>query len=594
MRFSKALMQLFWTAGPVTAIGLTLGYYIGYGKMPPTELMIYFISFTVFSGLTGLLAKFVYDSTRGHVQQQREQDSKFITGEIGSLVLDVRNLQIEAYEGPERKREAALQLIRRVELSPYGTYLAFTDLTGDRKTGLIMSRMHIYRKAGLFSYVNNLQNRFRPYITEKTGLLETDSPDTAAILITRFEQTKGTSLRQGVEREPFFLQRIFAAVEKDDPYLITLKDAEEFLILCLELISGRELPVLFFSYRGNWAVAEAFDTLERSRMAYRIAQAKGSNRIFALAAYLRESGVCDETNIPKGLAPAELARFLYQELDRLSETIEQMHAKGMSKNEKTAHKLVLENGLKLYEMAVKGYADVGKTRERYLSAVSGWNRLSSKPDRIRFIQNRWSRRGIDVNETSLSLSSEHKDELVRHLSWYFRQGGIAPLLKAHHVGEVPDTGYNDRCEAVRRLVIETAVILDPMIGLSKPEIRRNLNATKAMYLGELSPDLTAVQKQQLFERLVQETDNSLSAAAEQMAHTMVNVYRIPLSDEAVNFLHLSYGASREKLRLITEQAQETAGTGTQSSALQTLPDGPDTALSKLRPVSAQWRKALRT
>lgn len=597
MRLSKALMQLFWTAGPVTAIGLILGYYIGYGKMPPTELMIYFISFTVFSGLTGLIAKFVYDSTRGHVQQQREQDSKFVTGEIGSLVLDVRNLQIEAYDGPERKREAALQMIRRVELSPYAAYLAFTDLAGDRKTGLIMSRMHTYRKAGLFSYVNNLQNHHHLYISERTALLEPDSPDAAAVLSKHFEQIKGKSLMQGVEREPFFLQRIFAAVEKDDPYLITLKDAEEFLILCLELLSGRELPVLFFSYRGNWAVAEAFDALERSRMAYRMAHAKGSNRIFALAAYLRESGFCDETNIPKGLPAAELAGYLYQELDRLSAAIVSPETKAGSTNEKTARKLVLKNGMKLYEMAVQGYAEVGKMRDRYVTAVSKWNRLGSKPGRIQFIGNRWGRRGIDVNETSLSLSSEHKDELIRHLSWYFRREGISAVSapdKAHASESTPQTTeYNNRCEAVRRLVIETAVILDPMIGLSKPEIRRNLNATKAMYLGELTPGLTAAQKQQLFERLVQETDNSLSAAAEQMAHTMVNVYRIPLSDEAVNFLHLSYGASRDKLQFIAEQAAATAGTGAHTADWQALPDELNTPLTRLQPVSAQWKKALR-
>ena len=597
MRLSKALMQLFWTAGPVTAVGLTIGYYVGYGKMPPVELMIYFISFTVFSGLTGLIAKIVYDSTRGHIQQQREQDSIIVLDRLCSLLLDVRNLQIEAYDGPERKREAALQLLRRVDLTPYGVQLAFTDLTADRKTGLIMSRLHTYRKAGLFSYVNSLQNRFRPYITAIADRLASDSPDASAVLQQHFTHSKGRNLRQGVDREAFFIQRIFAAIEKEDPYLITLKDVEEFLILCLELLSGREIPVLYFSYRGNWELAEAFDRVERSRISLRVAQARGSNRLYALAAYLRESGISDETNIPKGLPPQNLAEHLYSELQRLSEALIQNQLEG---DDLRTSRELLQNSLKLYQMASDGFQSVKQEQEKYLSAVSKWNKLIRKqPNSLQFMLSSFSRKGIAVNQKSLSLTAEEKDELTRHLGWYFRQGGISSLTQAV-LGEkegLTASGngrsgagldYTDKCEAVRRLVIETAVILDPMVMLSRPEVQRNINATKGMYLGELSPDLTASQKQQLCERMAKEVDNNLTSSAEQMARTMANVYHIPLDEDAISFLHLTYGADQNLLKQLAAQAK---GSGSPLGSAAIQEESVRLAALSLKPIPAAWKKA---
>lgn len=63
VRFSRSLLGLAWTAGPVTAIGLYGGYSIGFGQAPSNQLLIYFISFTVLSGKIALVAKIVYDST---------------------------------------------------------------------------------------------------------------------------------------------------------------------------------------------------------------------------------------------------------------------------------------------------------------------------------------------------------------------------------------------------------------------------------------------------------------------------------------------------------------------------------------------------
>ncbi|MDP1756453.1 MAG: hypothetical protein Q8L38_03270, partial [Pseudohongiella sp.] len=54
VRMSRSLLGLAWTAGPVTALGLYGGYYIGYGQLPSNQQLVYFVSFTVLSGLIAL------------------------------------------------------------------------------------------------------------------------------------------------------------------------------------------------------------------------------------------------------------------------------------------------------------------------------------------------------------------------------------------------------------------------------------------------------------------------------------------------------------------------------------------------------------
>ena len=43
----KTLLQLAWTAGPVTYLALQGGYFIGYGKSAPVQVFIYFAGYTV-------------------------------------------------------------------------------------------------------------------------------------------------------------------------------------------------------------------------------------------------------------------------------------------------------------------------------------------------------------------------------------------------------------------------------------------------------------------------------------------------------------------------------------------------------------------
>ena len=348
IKWSHALMQIFWTAGPVTTLGLIGGYYIGYGTMPSLQLLIYFISFTVFSGIIGLIAKVVYDGTRGHLEEQTERDILAVTDKLADLILVARDKIVQDQEGKFRQREAALQLLRRVDLTPYGVTIAFTDLTDNREIGEIMGRIFAYRKIGLQTKVRDLYSIYRKEIDDIASDLEKKSPGAAKELKLWFTGNLSGRLKYGVRREKHFLQRVMSAIENNNPFIMTFRDVEEMMILAFELISGREIPTLIFSYPGNWKHASALDEVEKKRSLYRVAQARGGNRIRALASYLTESQFVAAEEIPEGLDINTLIKNVTEVIDRLTEEAKKpAENNGLSGKKRKQLASLMENCLEL-------------------------------------------------------------------------------------------------------------------------------------------------------------------------------------------------------------------------------------------------------
>lgn len=550
VKWLRSLMQIIWTAGPVTTIGLIGGYYIGYGTMPSLQLLIYFVSFTVFSGVIGLVAKVIYDGTQGHLEEQSERDILRVTGKLGDLILVARDKVVQGYEGEARQREAALQLLRRVDLTPYGVNIAFADLTGDREIGEIMGRIFAYRRIGLQTKVRELYAAHRDDIDQIAKSLQKESPESAKELKQWFTGNTSGRLKYGVPREKYFLQRVMSAIENNNLYLMTFRDVEEMMILAFELISGREIPTLIFSYSGRWKYASRLDDLEKKRSRYRVAQARGGNRIRALASYLIESEIAGIDELPEGIEINELVQKVTQIMDRLALHIRTAgRNKTIKKNELIRLSEVMETSIELYQMARDGYRDSRKRHKELMEALQKWKKLTSDEslDSGLFTTKR-RRKGIRIKESVIALDEEARLDVCRHLSWYFEKEDIK--TKSYSLF----SSFSNRgAMSARRLAIEIAVALEPHIRLSKPEIQRNINATKAIYLGGLSPDMSSVQKQELGIKMAKEADNGLGVAALRLAETLVWQYQVDLSDEAIEFLTYNYGAGRRSLESITDR-----------------------------------------
>lgn len=562
VRISRSLLGLAWTAGPVTGLGLYGGYYIGFGQTPSTQQLMYFISFTVLSGLIALVAKVVYDSIWGYAGERAERDAEEVIDKLGDLILSVRDLAIGSYDAGSRRREAAVQLLERVDLAPAGVAFAAQELTGDTELGRRLAEIDTYRRAGLFSRIRDVHAEHGEHFEQRIAELHQVSP-AAANIVRRRCHGEVAHLHHGVPRNEHFIERVLAAIEQDNLLLITMADVESMLVLAFELINGRQIPVLIFSYRGRWRLAAALERMERRRSRYRIAQASASNRIRALASWLVEIEALSYDDVPEGLSSELLVDRVVIALDHLDERLRSLVRRCRRDEEGVRQQLqnqaeTMATALRLYRTAHDEYERIGRVHAEFLAAVGEWSRLLETAHHgTETLRVGSGRQGLRIQEKRVELDEEERREVCGLLFRYLRDRNLAAHETKNWVGRRPDAGDRPLTfDSARQLAVQVALILEPHVHLSSPEVQRGIGATQASYLGSLEPGMSALQKRHLGEAMARDVEEDMGRAAEQLALALVRHYRVDLTDAARQFLHDTYGARDSVLDILAQYDTE--------------------------------------
>jgi hypothetical protein len=587
VRISRSLLGLAWTAGPVTAIGLYGGYFIGYGQPPSSQQLVYFISFTVLSGLIALAAKVVYDSTWGYHNERSQKAVIEVIDKLGDLILSVRDLMINSLDGDARQREAALQLLQRVDLPPSGIATAVRQLTADDVFASLLADIDNFRRAGLSSRIRDMQQGSDELIERHSNNLRELSPAAVDMLRMRYHGDIAT-LRHGMPRSEHFIARVLAAIEQDNLLLITMQDVESMLVLAFELINGREIPMLIFDYRGRWRLAAALDRMERKRSRYRIAQAAGSSRIRSLASWLVEVNMMSYDEVPEGISSVLLIERVGLALDRLSDDLQALASAvdagaGERYEELRYTAVLMTDALRLYRHAHESFLRVGELHADFLQAADAWNSLMGQTQlATEELQIGPRGKGVHILEKVVRLEDEERKEVCEHLARYLRSQHLESHESKGLFERRSERDYPLTFESARQLAVEVALALEPHIHLSYPEIQRGIGATYASYLGDLEPGMSAQEKRVIGESVAQDVEEDMGEAAEHLAAALVRHYRVSLSDDASRFLRDAYGARQSVLDILS---QHQSGEGVAQSSLSVRP-------AAVPPAQRRWYRSL--
>lgn len=587
VRVSRSLLGLAWTAGPVTALGLYGGYYIGFGQTPSTQQLTYFVSFTVLSGLIALVAKVVYDSTWGYAGEQAEKDVEEVVDKLGDLILSVRDLMIGSYDGESRRREAAVQLLQRVDLSPGGVAFAAEELTGDAELGRLLSEIDIFRRAGLYSRIRDVHAEHGTDFEQRIAELHRVSPVAAGMLRQRYHG-QVAHLHHGVPRTEHFIERVLAAIEQDNLLLVTMADVESMLTLVFELISGRQIPTLIFHYRGRWRLATALDRMERRRSRYRIVQASASNRIRALASWLVEIDALSYDDVPEGLSSELLIERVVEAIRYIDNRLYSLVRRYRRGEEEVRPELreqaeILATALRLYRLAHTAYERIGRSHAEFLAAVGEWNQLLETPHYgPEVLRIGPGGQGLRILEKVVELDDDQRKAVCRHLVSYLREQRLEEHETKAGFGRRSAEDRPLTFDSARQLAVEVALALEPHVHLSYPEVQRGIGATNASYLGSLEPGMSAQEKRRLGQAMAQDVEEDTGRAAEQLALALVRHYRVRLTNAAGNFLHDTYGARRSVLDILMQYDADAPAT---QSPLSTRP-------AIVPPADRRWYRAL--
>nr|WP_284732672.1 hypothetical protein [Larsenimonas rhizosphaerae] len=552
--WSISLMQILWTAGPVTLIGAWGGYLMGYGKAPTIDNYIFFISYTVITGVAGILANLVHNLTRGRQYERTEAKIARVIDVLPELILSTRNLIVESLDGDARRREAAAMLLRKQDLSPEGVELAALELLNDPDSAQIISRIDVYRRVGMYARIRDLNALHRETIEPQLHEQMELAPEVIGLLRDRFEGV-APNLHLGVARDENFIERIMAAIEQDNDLLMTLQDVEEMLILAFELISGRSITMLTFEYRGQWHLARALDQLEHARARYRIAQATGLSRVKALAVYLAEQSVTLVEDAASGLRADVLVARSREAMDALADQIvsdarrfEKSPDKGQLRNRIRERSDILANAMKLFKSVQDAYENAGRSHAQLLKLSERWERANSDTETT--LRTGRGRRGLRIREDTIHLDDAAKAQVCKVLARHLKTLPIRHWGHPRHTPYSRETLLDHGADTLKRFAIDIALALEPHIYLSRPEVQRAINATNAAYFGQLEPNLSAATKAALGVAMVKSIESDLSRSAESLALALVRHYGVPLDDGAIEFLIEHYQAREATLNMI--------------------------------------------
>jgi len=562
------LLKLAWTAGPATLLAASLGYYFGFGKSAPLENLRFFFAYTIIFGVVGLAAGIFARATYGKRREIAEKNLLLVADYLPDLIMATRDLHLATLEPEVRRLEAVGLLLQRVDLDTGSLVLAIEELGASQAVAKAAGKIDMYRLAGLSSrtdeLVADIAEQAQPVITAVAEW----APHVGNLLRDRLNG-RAPSFNDGIARDNNFLERVLSAMEREDDQLMTLLDAEEVLVLACELINGRRIPMLLFSYRGRHDLVEATERLERPRTLYRIDTPTQVRRLKALVALLGESDALEAEGATRGLQP----KMMWSRAQEGIEALQMAIAEGVidwptaSTEQRQRLRRMLEtlrSALKLSDDMNRAVRRANRRHTLFLRTAEKWTKQTERIEGLEMRLTGARLHGFQVLEKHIQLTNEEALELAAQLAGIFREWGVTSvgdrLLYRHGSGH-----RTLNPEIVKELAKEVAAALQPFVDITQPEVQRAIDASPATNLLGLELGLSARTKAAWGSAAAHEVEEHLAQAAEHLAATLVTNYRVTLTESAMGFLHDHYGARLDRLR--TLNSRERLQPATPSDAL---------------------------
>ena len=537
------ILQYAWAAGPVTLLAASFGHYFAYREAMPIERAFYFIGYSVIAVVLSVAYRMVYNLTHGRRVSADRNNLLNVIDQIPELIYLTRDLSQRNMTKESRRIHAAGIILRKLDLGPQWVATAIKDLTGNNDLAEKAERIEIFRRAGLYHRMRDVIDEAKSDADTICQELKPNHPRAAEAIHKRLNGIV-TRPHHGQKRESLFIERILSAIEEDNEDLMTMNDVEEMLTLCFELICGREIAYLKIEYTGHWHLAKAIDKLEEERNDFRISRARVYSRLKALNNYLSNAGIQSEITSSTGLSTQKLLAVAISSLDELSLMVRD--ARQLTLRTKK-HVMALNlKSQQLYNEAHRAYLKQGKDSQNLKRALKSWQNLSTNYQNQK---NENLKRSLTISEQLISLDDEDKVAIAKRLREYLIESRLRrDSLRTE--SPLPASEKDLTETRSRDVAIEIATILDPYIHLHNPQIQRAIESANAASLANIEPGMSARTKAMMGEAMAAAVEKNLAHNAERLAQNLIRYYRVPLSDNTIDFLVKTYNADYERLKFI--------------------------------------------
>ena len=537
------LLQLAWTAGPLTFIALQGGYLIGYGKLAPLNLFIYFAGYTALTGFIGFVIKAFYNAHNKTKSEQTKNNYIASIDLLFRLYRKVSDHRLSVLPKIERKAESSSILLSNTHALPASIALGVNELTKNTDLIELSKKIELFRRSGLYSRVNDLIEK-SDILKHEDTLQLINTPNDAGYYLKMRLQGDAPTLQEGMAREDGFLQRINQASENNKPSMIHLKDAEEFLIFLYELLNGRKITFLTFSYTNHKKLRYMAKTLEKTRATFRLSRASLLSKIDELYSKM----INDEliTDVKDYNTRVKCEQIFVALNDFAAQLLVDLNNKAelAIRHKRTIFTKLVNN----YTKILKLYNDT-VTQQKYLEqAVQNWQNLSQKyGDKKTRFRYGMGKKGLRINQKDIFLDDETKlacsNAIISTIKQYWENQALTSNLNSDNI---------------KQFIIELSRQLDSFVNITNPINQYGIESSNATNFGSLDLDSSIEARSLWSASMVSETKHDLHQAAEKLAKVLLYEYDENLDESAITFLQEKYGANPANLlKLIEEKTHST-------------------------------------
>jgi len=593
--WGRTALQLAWTAGPVTYLGLQAGYRIGFGEAAPPDLFLYFAIYTVVAGVFAILIRIGYSALRGQEREEAAQTLRDVVDKIPDLIGAVRNVSLEEYDAADRRVIAARYILENPDAGEAAVGQVVEGVTGDAILASAARTVEIYRRAGLKTAIWDVHEEHQERLGRALERVRARSVTVADLIRKRFIGL-APGKRRGRARTEGFIERVLTAAETDDRSIMTFADVEEVLTLAFEFLVGREFPIVNVEYIGARAFQESSHSLEHARREFRAAVRVRNSRLRIMAELLNESKAI--TRVPAAISTFAAVRDVATNvLDAITSYHRDLQRRLAGQRRRLRFLFpappvegseieFFQELVRIYDKLYHANLEVRKKHVALRRAMRNYDQTRASwvgHFTPRIITSGERGPGIRLHRRAISLNEGQRLSFAAELGRILEDVAIQPgLLRAYTESDEGAVTYLS-ATGYKLIAFETLHALDRVAGLTKGDTQYALESTNAPNIGALERGLSREVKWGWAVSLVNEIRTDVSAVVLRLSRNLAAQHGAELTEESKEYLHAEFGVPR---RLLTSQGDTHASSG---GAGELALDHIESQLMDIPPISRDFR-----
>ncbi len=511
--WSWHVINLAWTAGPVTFIAVYASYYIGYGQFTSIKTIIYFGLYTVFAGILAIIFQAVKNATVNPKLNAFKYDLHYVIDRLLAYIYFCKEQQILSMPSNQRDLMAAWHVLSSttsdITLIQHAVYLC----TKQKDLAEAIQRIEFYRKQGFGTQVEEEYNIIENSLNKVLNNIEPTFPSLAKTLKERFRgNIKNAKL--GIERPQGFLSRLMHAVDEENPEnrYVRNEDVIALFNLTIELILNRKILIIHPEFKGDKNFEKLFREYESKISDFKLIRRLRNNRA------------------------KELLNFVNSHFNNIEFSTVGVNSKQLNTIMKELKSSIKYKKIIRQEPAKKLLEEITQKNKRLKTLFTRLKNIYAR----KIMKENISRKDVSINENYIYLEYKDKIDIVSKLSNIIIKNETNPL----------------EINTIHKICFDVIDILDEKLNVSEPDEQIAIEESMAVDLNTLEPNFTTTYKIEMIANQINDLQDSKTKTIHRFVKHLAQYYNFELSEPLQKKIVSDYQAEKECLDILAEPLEK--------------------------------------